>query len=92
VHKGSTLRMSCSGRGCPFKSRTRKLKRTRTKVVIDHPLRRAKLRPGTRFELRVTKPGTVGAVARFTVRRGLIPARRDLCLPPGAKRPGRCPA
>jgi Ca2+-binding RTX toxin-like protein len=92
VRKGSTLRMSCSGRGCPFKSRTRKLKRTRTKVVIDRPLGSAKLRPGTRFELRVTKPATVGAVARFTVRRSVIPARRDLCLPPGAKRPGRCPA
>ena len=92
VRKGSTLRIACKGRGCPFKSRTRKLKRDAVKLAIERPLGRAKLRPGARLELRVTKPGTVGAVARFTVRSGAIPARRDLCLPPGAKRPVRCTA
>jgi Ca2+-binding RTX toxin-like protein len=92
VRKGSTLRISCTGRGCPFKSRTRKLERNATKFAIERPLGGAKLKRGTRLELRVTKPGTVGAVARFTVRPAAIPARRDLCLPPGAKRPGRWPA
>jgi Ca2+-binding RTX toxin-like protein len=91
VRKGSTLRLSCSGRGCPFKSRTRKLKRNATQLIIRRPLGGAKLKRGTRLELRVTKPGTVGAVARFTVRPAEIPARRDLCLAPGAERPGRCP-
>jgi hypothetical protein len=90
--KGSTMQITCRGGGCPFRSRTRKIKRNRAKQVVSRPLGRAKLRRGTRLEVRLTKPGTIGSVVRFTIRRGRFPARTELCLPPGAKRPGRCPA
>jgi hypothetical protein len=92
IHAGSTLRMACSGRGCPFRTRSRKLKRDQRKLTLSRPLRGARLRPGARFEARLTRPGTVGVIARYTVRAGKPPARRDLCLSPGAKRPTRCPA
>jgi hypothetical protein len=91
VHAGSTLRMACSGRGCPFRSRARKLKRNQRTLALSRPLGGARLRPGARFEVRVTRPGTVGVVARYTVRAGKAPARSDRCLSPGAKRPARCP-
>jgi hypothetical protein len=41
--------------------------------------------------VRITRPGTIGIVVRYTVRKGRAPARSDLCISPGAKRPGRCP-
>jgi len=88
---GSTILASCTGPGCPFKARRVTVKRNRAKLVVSNPLRGAKLRRGARFEVRVTKPRTVGLVVRFTVRKGLAPLRTDLCVRPGAKRPGRCP-
>ncbi|MGH3117085.1 MAG: hypothetical protein ACRDQ2_08225 [Gaiellales bacterium] len=89
---GSTVRMTCTGRGCKFKSRTRRVRRDRRKLTLSNPLRGARLRPGARFEVRVTLPGTIGLIQRYTVRRGKRPARSDLCLGPGARRPARCPA
>ena len=65
-----TLRMACSGRGCPFRTRTRKLTRNQRTLTLTRPLRRARLRPGARLEVRVTQPGTIGVVARYTVRAG----------------------
>jgi len=92
VRAGSTLRMTCSGKGCPFRTKTRKLTRNRRKQVIANPLRNARLRPGARFEVRVTKPATIGPVTRYTVRLRKPPKRADLCIAPGAKKPSRCPA
>ena len=90
--KGSTLRISCSGGGCPFKTRTRKIKRNRVRQVIERPLGKAELRRGAKVEVRLTKPRTIGFVVRFTIRQGVFPAKAELCLPPGKKRPGRCPS
>jgi len=90
--KGSTLRITCRGGGCPFKARTRKITRNRTRQVIARPLGKAQLRRGSRLEIRLTKPRTVGFVVRFAIRQGVFPAKVELCLPPGKKRPGRCPA
>ncbi len=89
---GSTVRMRCRGRGCPFRSKRVKIRRNRAKVTIRRPLRRAQLRPGARFDVRVTRPRTIGIIARFKVRAGRAPARTDRCLRPGAKRPRRCPS
>ena len=51
---------------------------------------RKRLRAGTVIEVRVTKPNTIGAVKRLTVRRNRNPTITTRCLPPGAKRPARC--
>ena len=89
--KGTTLRITCRGAGCPFRTRTRRITRTSTKQqVINRPLGKAKLRVGTKVELRLTKPKTVGFFVRFTMVRGAFPAKKELCLPPGKKRPTRC--
>jgi len=91
--KGTTLRITCRGGGCPFKTRARKIKRNSSKTqVINRPLGKAKLRRGTRVELRLTKPRTVGFFVRFTIGQGVFPSKTELCLPPGKKRPSRCPA
>jgi hypothetical protein len=90
ARKGSRVRITCRGRGCPFKARTRRIARDRAKLVLKRPFRKARLRPKTRVEIRVTKAATIGVVARLTIRAGKRPARKDLCLPPGARKPGRC--
>jgi hypothetical protein len=53
-------------------------------VVLANPLRGARLRPGARLEVRVTQRGTIGVVARHTVRKTNAPLRSVLCLRPGA--------
>ena len=89
---GSSLRIGCHGKGCPFRSRTRTLRRDAAKLTVARPAGRAHLRPGTTLAVTLTRPATVGLVAAYTVRAGKPPGRKDLCLSPGAARPGACPA
>jgi hypothetical protein len=87
---GSAIRLSCTGRGCPFKAKTRKVSKDERKLNLVKLMRRAKLRSGARLEVRVTKPATIGTVVRFVVRAGKAPKATLLCLTPAAKRPTRC--
>jgi Ca2+-binding RTX toxin-like protein len=89
---GSTLTITCHGNGCPFRSHTRKLRRDQAKLTLVRPAGGARLRAGTERGITLTQPATVGLVTSYTVRAGKPPARTDLCLSPGAKRPARCPA
>jgi hypothetical protein len=59
-------------------------------VKLTKFVRKAKLKPGARLEVRVTKSGTIGKVRRITVRSLKLPRIQDLCLTPGARKPGRC--
>jgi hypothetical protein len=47
-------------------------------------------RAGRRLELRVTAPGFIGKVVRYKLKKGNIPSGRQLCLPPGKKKPRKC--
>jgi hypothetical protein len=49
------------------------------------------LRAGTRLELTVTKPGTIGKWTAIVIRRGVLPQRTDGCLDSDTKRRVRCP-
>jgi hypothetical protein len=77
---GSTIRMSCSGGGCPFRTKTRQVGQDARRIDLLAYLHRAKLRPRARLEVRVTKPGAVGRLRRFTIRSGRSPVRLDLCV------------
>jgi hypothetical protein len=89
--KGSTVRLRCRGGGCERRARTIKVKRNRRTLKLTRFLDGLALRPGARFEVRVTKRATIGVIARLRMRAGKPPSRRDDCLFPGRKRPGRCP-
>ena len=89
---GSTVELRCSGRGCPFKIKRRAVRRDRATLVLNKPFGRAKLRRGARVEVRVTKAGTIGNLARYTVRPGKAPVRVDRCLRPGSRRAASCSA
>ncbi len=88
---GSTIRMTCTGRGCRFKSKTRKVAKDARRVDLSSLLRTSRLRPGARLEVRVTKRATVGIMRRLTMRVRRRPTQADLCLPPGTSKPTRCP-
>ena len=85
----STVTVSCRGRGCPFRSgRTR----MRAGLFLVRRMSGRVLRIGTIIEMRVTGGGRIGKFTRFRIRRGVKPARVDLCLVPGEPKPSRCAA
>ena len=78
VRKGSTLRMSCRGAGARSAAAHAQAQAHRDQEVIERPLGRAKLRPGTRFELR-----------RDEARDRRRPSRGSRSLPGKHPRPAR---
>lgn len=69
----ATVELTCSGRGCPFNSRTIAVGKGRTALDLLPRVRRAKLRPGVKLGVRITAPGTIGKELRFTIRAGRTP-------------------
>ena len=90
---GARVRIRCRGRGCPFRSVVKKadVRARSARIIRIHRFGKHLLRPGAVIEIRVTKRGEVGKYTRFVIRKGRPPKRTDRCLPPGAKRPMRCP-
>jgi PKD repeat protein len=86
---GATVQVRCRGRSCPVTTLRERVK-ARTRTVRFRRLER-RLRAGTVLEIFVTERGAIGKYTRFKFRAGAAPARRDLCLPAGSMRPGRCP-
>jgi hypothetical protein len=96
---GSHVRLSCSGKRCPFK-RLRRTVSTRvatgrslppTRLLRMRAVEDRLLRPGTVLRLFVTRGDAVGKFTRFRIRKGKSPARADMCLVPGSSRPVACP-
>ena len=42
---------------------------------------------GQTLQVRITKKGYIGKVVRYKLQKGKIPSGKDLCLPPGKKKP-----
>ena len=89
---GETITLQCRGGGCPAK--TKKKKATKVKragtVKFSSLFKRARLRPGVKLDVVVTKPRTVGRVLAAVVRRGNSPKTSRRCLPPGARKSIAC--
>jgi hypothetical protein len=82
------VEVRCKGKRCPFR-----MKKARVKANGTAKLRkffRRRLRAGVTIEVRILAPNSIGKVVRLPIKRGKIPTGRTLCLPPGAKKPGRC--
>jgi hemolysin type calcium-binding protein len=85
---GARARVKCRGRGCPFKRKRVKIAgRTASATKL---FKGARLAVGATVEIWITAPETMGKVVRYTMRSRKLPARRELCLTPGRKRPQRC--
>jgi PKD domain/Bacterial Ig-like domain len=90
---GARLTVRCKGRGCPIKSATR-VAVAGAQGVAPVEFRRFErpLPPGLTLEILVSKPGEIGKYTRFTVRRGKLPRRVDMCLEPASLKPLACPS
>jgi hypothetical protein len=92
VSAGSRIVITCRGGGCPAKRklRPRRVRKATNRINLDGALRARKLRPGARITLRITKKGSVGAAAVWTMRSRKSPKRQDRCTRPGASRLVSC--
>jgi hypothetical protein len=87
---GTTVGIRCTGSGCGFQSKTRRIKQNHARVDLTSLVRRVRLRPRGTLEISVTRPGTVGLRRTFTVRAGKPPVQNDRCLVPGQSQPTAC--
>ena len=90
--KGATVKVTCSSkprRRCP-RSRTYRIRKATKKLNVRKPFRRKRLPAGARVTIVITAPGYEGKVYVYRMRKKKRPSLRQLCLPPGATRPGSC--
>ncbi|HEY1357470.1 MAG TPA: hypothetical protein VGF21_04105 [Thermoleophilaceae bacterium] len=95
VTSRSKLKVTCRGKGCPFKSKSVKLKKGRAKLskIFRKHRRKAKLRRGARIRVSLTKKGLISKVYEFKVRRAAVPNFATRCQTPGSsKLRARCPS
>jgi len=84
---GARINVTCTGRGCPARSvsaiaiASKKKKGGPVAVVAFRRFERT-LRAGVTLQIRVTKAGQVGKYTGFSIRRGKLPVRVDMCLGP----------
>jgi hypothetical protein len=90
VPGGSTIGQSCTGRGCPFRKASTKVRKGKTRTVALRRLQR-RMRAGTTVVITVRKGQTLGKYIRLRFRRNLAPARVDRCVAPKSSKPVKCP-
>ena len=61
-------------------------------VVFEFRRFERSLRFGVTLEILVFKAGEIGKYTRFTIRRGKLPVRVDMCLDAAGVRPLACPS
>jgi hypothetical protein len=91
VPAGATVKATCRtkrGRRCAG-TRDFTRRNARGEVKLRGFLGR-RFPAGSVIEVRVTKPGAIGAVKQIKIRRGKRPQPITRCLPPGARKPVRC--
>jgi hypothetical protein len=89
IPAGGKVEVRCHGKGCPFARRV--IAPAGGTAPLTKLFANRKLRRGTVVEVRVTAPGMVGKVVRYTMRtRRKLPRTAPLCLPPGATKPVAC--
>ena len=87
ARRGWRLSARCRGRGCPHSTIRRRIHSARPQRLARLEQR---LGAGATIEIRVARPGAVGTVVRYVVRRSGRTLRSELCLRPGGRVPSRC--
>ncbi|HEY5430937.1 MAG TPA: Ig-like domain repeat protein [Solirubrobacteraceae bacterium] len=87
IGKGTTMVVTCHGKGCPYKTMHRKgpVRHVLSLVPRSH---RPHLRAGARITVRLTHRHWVGKYYSFTVRKRRAPLIKVSCLAPGKSTPG----
>jgi hypothetical protein len=92
VPAGATVRLTCKGKGCPFKSKRLSVKKAKVSLTgyFKPKKKAAKLTPGARIQIRVVKAGMIGRSFTYTIRKGKQPKRATGCLAPDTTRAAAC--
>ena len=77
---GDKIKFACKGDGCKRKKAKIKVKKNARGVALTRFVKDARLKPGTKVEIRVTRPASVGHFRRFTIRSGK-PPEADAAVP-----------
>ncbi len=86
--RGATVKVRCSGRGCPRKTA---ISTPARKSVVRVRWLERRLRAGTRLYVAITRPGYIGRYVRILLRPKKRPLRRASCLYPNEPKPRKCP-
>jgi hypothetical protein len=85
---GMTVRLTCTGRGCPFSREAIQIKPSQAGgVLIGKKLVKQILEPHSMVTLLITRPGYYGKALRFTVRKRGKMRIEELCAPLGSVTP-----
>jgi Bacterial Ig domain len=77
-------------KGCPYKKKTFKSVRAKSKLKLLKPFKKKKLPVGTKVTVTMTATGFIGKQFTYTMRnKRKQPKLKRLCIPPGGK-PGKC--
>jgi PKD repeat protein len=83
--RGSLVTVKCHGKGCGVSRRRKRVKRS----TVSFKTYQRFLRAGTKLEIFVRKPKTIGDFTRYKIRAGKFPVRTDRCLPVGKDKPAK---
>jgi hypothetical protein len=87
---GSRIELRCRGAGC-FKRKAIKVRKTTAVTSLVRFVAKARPKRGAVVEVRITKPGTIGFMKRFTGRGAKKkPKVEELCLAAGTGRSQHC--
>jgi hypothetical protein len=82
--RGAQVVLTCRGRSCPTRRPVRQtVPRDLAEITLHRRFRRARLRPGTRLEVAITAPESVGRTYSYTVKRSALPDSKTVCRAPG---------
>jgi hypothetical protein len=76
-------------KSCPYKKKTFKSAKAKSKLKLLKPFKKKKLPVGTRVTVAMTATGFIGKQFTYTMRKSKQPKTKRLCIPPGGK-PGKC--
>jgi hypothetical protein len=88
--KGWKAKIVCSGKKCPFKSKSLKagkVKKGASTIITSLSKKERKFRAGQTVEVWVSAPSFNTKVARFVLRKGKIPTTEPFCVVPGQTKP-----
>jgi hypothetical protein len=85
---GSTLTMRCTGKGCPFASRTLHIRHSGQTLDLEHGFQGRRLGVRATLVITITRPSYVGKYYRFAIRARQEPKILISCLALGSERPG----
>lgn len=90
LRSGQRIRVSCRGRGCPFRKRSANAPTRRRRLDLTRWLARERLRPGTLLQVRIRNRRRVEKTVSFELRAADRPVRIVRCSAPPDRRLRRC--